>query len=98
MTITAETAPAAWEEAVENLELLDRCLDPSISKHERVDSLIAEAIHLGLDTKTAIVDALEAIGRNPVHVRIRLGKNAKLHPDRRPWFRDKDRRYHIQDG
>ena len=82
--------------ALESLRLLDDCLAQCGNEHDRVDLLIAEAICLSIDTNAAIVAALEAIGRNPVHVRIRLGKNAKLHPDRRPWFCDTDGRYHNQ--
>lgn len=81
---------------LESLRRLDAHLADCGNKHDRVDILIAEAIRLGIDTKEAIVDALEAIGRDSTHVRIRLWTNAKLHSDRRPWFCDTDGRFHIQ--
>ncbi len=81
---------------LESLRQLDDLLAECGNGHDRVDTLIAEAIRMGVDTEPAIVVALETIGRKPAHVRIRLGTNAKLHPDRRPWFRDADGRLHIQ--
>lgn len=79
-----------------NLRLLDEHLADCGNENDLTDMLIAEAIRLGIDTKEAIVAALEAIGRDSAHVRIRLAKNAKLHSDRRPWFCDTDGRYRIQ--
>ena len=81
---------------LESLRRLDGHLAQCGNENDWTDFLIAEAICLGIDTKEAIVAALEALGRNSVHVRIRLETNAKLHPDRRPWFCDTDGRYHNQ--
>ncbi|MCJ2178600.1 hypothetical protein [Novosphingobium album (ex Hu et al. 2023)] len=82
----------------EDLQHLNSCLDPAISKHDRVILLIGECIRLGIDLGPVILLEIGRLGFDRKHVGKLLHDLAGPDPKRHHWHRDTDRRYRVHDA
>jgi hypothetical protein len=83
-----------WPDFIAALRRLDTSIQDGTNKHDRVDTLIAACIAMGVGTLDCIEGAVTACGYHRAHVLIRLAKNTGPDPVAKRWWHDDDGCYH----
>jgi hypothetical protein len=76
---------SATPELLEELRELDRSLDPTVNKNDRVIVLITALIDAGVNTRSQIVGVLTNLAFDRGHVALQLKHGTGDNPDRFRW-------------